>query len=180
MTPEEIIKKVEIIVCKHFMINPIDLHTKSRKRKLSDPRLIVIYICNTYMNVTQDNIGIYYDRNRTICCYATREMETILKNKHTELKFELTINELKKDRNISSIFTGNRAFLIHKDHKYSIIYTKNRDELHKIMLVDDSDMVLVCEVMEESSMLSECLNNNDVMESLLKDIDKSKIFKVLE
>jgi len=73
------IKNIEILVCQYFKVDPQMLRSNSRKKILSYPRNIYVYLCRHYTNATLQTIGKSICRNHSTVLYASEVIEHKIK-----------------------------------------------------------------------------------------------------
>jgi len=73
------IKNIENLVCQYFKVDPQMLRSNSRKKILSYPRNIYVYLCRHYTNATLQTIGKSICRNHSTVLYASEVIEHKIK-----------------------------------------------------------------------------------------------------
>ncbi|MBW2310478.1 MAG: chromosomal replication initiator protein DnaA [Deltaproteobacteria bacterium] len=71
------IKEIQAMVCKYFKVDLVALKSKSRKKFISYPRSVAIYLCREYTESSLEGIGRSFNRNHSTVLY---DYEKIKKN----------------------------------------------------------------------------------------------------
>jgi chromosomal replication initiator protein len=84
-------EEVKKLVCQYFKVDPSALNSKSRKKMLSYPRNIYVYLCRHYTDETLDKIGRSIGRKHSTIVYAS---ETVEKKMKTDPNIKNQVNFL--------------------------------------------------------------------------------------
>lgn len=74
------IEEIEELVCKYFRITHEELRSKSRKKIITYPRGIVIYLCRKYTDKSLKYIGGLLNRNHATVLYEDEKIKRHMKN----------------------------------------------------------------------------------------------------
>lgn len=84
-------------VASHYNINSDLIYGKSRKRQVSDPRQIVMYLAKKHTSLSSTTIGLKLSRDHATVLYAEKAIKDRLPNeKQLQLDIEEIENEFKK------------------------------------------------------------------------------------
>lgn len=90
ITPE----KIKLVVSQHYKITTADLNSASRKKKISDPRQIAMYLCRTMTDYSFEQIGNIFNRHYTTVLDACKKIEDLQK---TDENLKNVIIKLRND-----------------------------------------------------------------------------------
>ncbi len=88
------------VICNYFQVTREELSSKSRKRSITVPRNISMYLSRKYTNSSLKEIGEYFNRDHSTVLNAIRRVETEIK-KNYKIKNQLEF--LKKQIKLKSI-----------------------------------------------------------------------------
>ncbi len=84
------VKDIQNIVCKYFKADLSTLKSKSRKKAISYPRSIAIYLCRRYTDKSLEYIGKCFNRNHSTVLYDEEKIRKAIKkedNTRREVEF---------------------------------------------------------------------------------------------
>jgi len=94
-SPEVNIKEVELAVCRHFGIEPALLKSPQRRRSISRPRQIAVYLARSLTRLSYAEIAEYFGRsNHAAAISAFRKISTLLKKDASLLE---TLTKLREE-----------------------------------------------------------------------------------
>ncbi len=67
------VEEIQKIVCKYFTIDRAALKSKSRKKIITYPRSIAIYLCRRYTDKSLESIGHSFNRNHSTIVYDEKK-----------------------------------------------------------------------------------------------------------
>jgi len=90
-------KKTELFESKirhEYNISIEELHSKSRKRYIIEPRQIMMYVMREHYGYRLERIGDYFDKNHATVIHAVKNIKNIMfSDKHFEHKLMILINK---------------------------------------------------------------------------------------
>ena len=93
------LKKIVRLITKHFNVSINDLRSSSRKRSVTLPRQIAMYLAREYTDETLEAIGREFKRDHATVVHAVKKVEKDL-NKNSKMKFQMDFlrEQLEKER----------------------------------------------------------------------------------
>ncbi len=79
-------EKITNLICKYYKLSPQELVSKSRKRKITLPRNIAIYLCRRYLNLSLEDIGRTFHRHHATVIHALITIDKEIKKRPTLAK----------------------------------------------------------------------------------------------
>lgn len=73
------VEDIQNVVCKYFKVEKADLKSKSRKKIITHPRSIAIYLCRRYTDKSLESIGHAFNRNHSTIVYDEEKIKKKVK-----------------------------------------------------------------------------------------------------
>lgn len=91
----DLMRNIEVIVCEDKNISPETLHTKSRNRKITEAKHIIIYLSDYFAKrkLSYRQLAEYFKLNHTTAIYAVKKIDNYQKIYST---YALLLNQYKE------------------------------------------------------------------------------------
>ncbi len=91
----DLMKKIELIVCEDLNLSPELLHTKTRYRKITEVKHIIIYLSNYFAKrkLSYRQLAEYFKLNHATAIYAVKKIDNYQKIYST---YALLLNQYKE------------------------------------------------------------------------------------
>ncbi len=97
--PAVTIKTIKDMVCSHFQISHEEIRSKSRKKAISWPRQIAMYLAREYTDSTLESIGREFNRDHATVVHAIKKMKKhLVQNGRLRNQVEFLRDRLEKRR----------------------------------------------------------------------------------
>ncbi len=97
--PAITIKAIREMVCSHFQVSHEEIRSKSRKKAISWPRQIAMYLAREYTESTLESIGREFNRDHATVVHAIKKMKKqLLQNNTLRNQVEFLKDRLEKRR----------------------------------------------------------------------------------
>lgn len=91
-------KGIEYVVCRHYGLRPSDLHVKSQRREISEPRQLVMTLIHETGRGTNNKSASYYNKDHATCTHARKTIKAMIE---TNAEFRAKVYKILDELQIS-------------------------------------------------------------------------------